>query len=56
VNRTLEEEQRVCSDGITLGHSSGKILVGATFRKSQLTEATVFRTARRLMDGTVYWK
>jgi 2-methylaconitate cis-trans-isomerase PrpF len=43
-------------DGITLGHSSGKIVVGAKFDEGSLAHATVFRTARRLMDGFVYWK
>lgn len=48
---------RVDPDGITLGHSSGKIMVGAQFDgRGALTEATVFRTSRRLMDGYVYWK
>jgi 2-methylaconitate cis-trans-isomerase PrpF len=42
-------------DGITLGHSSGKIMVGANFNhEGRLVDATVFRTARRLMDGFVY--
>lgn len=50
-------KSRVDSDGITLGHSSGKIMVGAKFdSQGTLTQATVFRTARRLMDGNVYWK
>ena len=49
--------ERVDPDGITLGHSSGKIMVGAKFDEhGSLTEATVFRTARRLMEGTIYWK
>jgi len=49
--------KRVDSAGITIGHSSGKIVVGAKFDKDgSLTHATVFRTARRLMDGMVYWK
>jgi 2-methylaconitate cis-trans-isomerase PrpF len=31
--------------------------VGAKFDEDgSLTHATVFRTARRLMDGFVYWK
>jgi len=48
---------RADSDGITIGHSSGKLLVGAVFDKEgNLTGATVFRTARRLFDGTVFWK
>jgi 2-methylaconitate cis-trans-isomerase PrpF len=49
--------KRVAQDGVTLGHPSGKIMVGAQFDdKGSLANATVFRTARRLMDGTVYWK
>ena len=49
--------QRADHSGISLGHSSGKILVGSTFDKDgKLTEAKVFRTARRIMDGLVYWK
>lgn len=48
---------RVDVEGITIGHSSGKIMVGAKFDESgTLSHATVFRTARRLMSGTVYWK
>jgi 2-methylaconitate cis-trans-isomerase PrpF len=48
---------RVEPDGITLGHSSGKLMVGAKFdAQGGLTQATVFRTARRLTDGHVYWK
>jgi 2-methylaconitate cis-trans-isomerase PrpF len=44
-------------DGVTIGHNSGKLLVGAQFdRKGEVTTATVFRTARRIMQGTVYWK
>jgi 2-methylaconitate cis-trans-isomerase PrpF len=47
----------VDADGITLGHNSGKLLVSASFDKDGIVEdATVFRTARRLMDGKVYWK
>lgn len=42
--------------GITLGHASGKITVTAKFdEKGMVTEATVFRTARRLFEGTLYW-
>lgn len=44
-------------DGVTLGHNSGKILVGSTFDdKGVIEEAIVFRTARRLMEGKVYYK
>ncbi|TVY89041.1 Mannan endo-1,6-alpha-mannosidase, partial [Lachnellula willkommii] len=43
--------ERVDPDGITLGHPSGKIMVGAKFdEKGHLLQADVFRTARRLMD------
>lgn len=49
--------QQTDIDGITLGHPSGKIMVGAKFDDNgSLAHATVFRTARRLMDGMVYWK
>ena len=49
--------ERVDSDGITLGHPSGKILVGSKYDdQGSLNCVTVFRTARRLMDGYVYWK
>lgn len=44
-------------DGVTLGHNSGKILVGSTFDdQGVIEEAIVFRTARRLMEGKVYYK
>ncbi|KAJ0110280.1 DUF453-domain-containing protein [Diaporthe amygdali] len=47
----------VDADGVTLGHNSGKILVGSTFdEKGVVEEAIVFRTARRLMEGKVYHK
>jgi 2-methylaconitate cis-trans-isomerase PrpF len=46
----------VNQDGITLGHPSGKMMVSAKFNeRGLLTEATVFRTARRLFEGTLYW-
>jgi 2-methylaconitate cis-trans-isomerase PrpF len=49
--------ERIDPTGIILGHSSGKIMVGAKFDdRGSLTYATVFRTARRLMDGYIYWK
>ncbi len=49
--------ERIDSDGITLGHSSGRIMVGSSYdEKGSLTSATVFRTARRIMDGFVYWR
>jgi 2-methylaconitate cis-trans-isomerase PrpF len=43
--------------GITIGHASGNLLVGADFdADGALTSATVFRTARRLFEGRIYWK
>ncbi|KAL4914956.1 PrpF protein [Aspergillus aurantiobrunneus] len=43
--------------GITIGHASGDILVGATFGvDGGLDFATVFRTARRLFEGKIFWK
>ncbi|KAF9890480.1 hypothetical protein FE257_005885 [Aspergillus nanangensis] len=43
--------------GITLGHASGTLMVGAEFTaEGRLSHATVFRTARRLMEGRVFWK
>ncbi|KAL2069173.1 hypothetical protein VTL71DRAFT_15511 [Oculimacula yallundae] len=55
--RNVKEGEKVDGDGITLGHSSGKILVGAEFDEDGgLVKATVFRTARRIMEGWVYWK
>lgn len=49
--------QRVESGLINIGHASGKIAVEANYdEKGHLTSTVVFRTARRLMDGQVYWK
>ncbi|OCT54955.1 3-methylitaconate isomerase [Cladophialophora carrionii] len=50
-------EHPVDSAGVTLGHSSGRLMVGAQYDEDgELRSATVFRTARRLMEGFVYWK
>jgi 2-methylaconitate cis-trans-isomerase PrpF len=47
----------VDSAGVTLGHASGRLMVGAQYDEDgELKSATVFRTARRLMEGVVYWK
>ena len=41
----------------TIGHPSGKVMVGAQFDDNGgLKAATVYRTARRLMEGKVFWK
>ncbi|KAJ6093117.1 PrpF protein [Penicillium sp. IBT 16267x] len=43
--------------GITIGHASGNLLVGASFDTAgALASATVFRTARRLFEGRIFWK
>ncbi|KAL4798376.1 PrpF protein [Aspergillus venezuelensis] len=53
----VTSEKKVDAAGITIGHASGSILVGATFgEKGGLEYATVFRTARRLFEGRVFWK
>lgn len=47
------------SDGaqVTIRHASGTLDVAAEFDEAGgLRASTVFRTARRLMDGNVYWK
>ncbi|KAJ5644881.1 PrpF protein [Penicillium longicatenatum] len=42
--------------GITIGHASGNLLVGAKFDTAgALASATVFRTARRLFEGRIFW-
>ncbi|PGH15183.1 hypothetical protein AJ79_02548 [Helicocarpus griseus UAMH5409] len=43
--------------GITIGHASGNLLVEAIFNKNgEVNAATVFRTARRLFEGRIFWK
>ncbi|KAH8703326.1 DUF453 domain protein [Talaromyces proteolyticus] len=42
---------------LVVGHPSGRLVVGAVYDAAgQLRSSTVFRTARRLMEGRVYWK
>ena len=44
-------------DGITLGHPSGTLLVTAEFgADGSVSKASVFRTARRIMEGQVFWR
>ncbi|KAJ4264200.1 hypothetical protein NW762_005394 [Fusarium torreyae] len=44
-------------EGLDICHASGRLRVDASFDEAgELTKATVFRTARRLMDGMIYWK
>ncbi len=44
-------------EGIDISHASGNLMVGAKFdSQGHLEFATVYRTARRLMEGRVFWK
>jgi 2-methylaconitate cis-trans-isomerase PrpF len=53
----VTSEKPVDPAGITIGHASGNILVGATLGDhGGLEYATVFRTARRLFEGRIFWK
>ncbi|KAJ5439932.1 uncharacterized protein N7458_010930 [Penicillium daleae] len=57
VNEVVRGKDPVDDAGITIGHASGNLLVGADFdADGVLTSATVFRTARRLFEGKIYWK
>lgn len=43
--------------GITIGHPSGKIVVNSEFNEhGDVQHATLFRTARKLFEGSVFWK
>lgn len=47
--------EKVSSDGFTIAHPSGTMLVGAKYDSDGAVEsARVFGTARRLMEGHVY--
>jgi 2-methylaconitate cis-trans-isomerase PrpF len=50
-------EQPVAKGMVTIAHPSGRIQVDADMDKetNQLSSASVFRTARRIMDGAVFW-
>ncbi|KAE8134675.1 PrpF protein [Aspergillus pseudotamarii] len=53
----VASKQPVDKAGISIGHASGNILVGADFdHNGALSAATVFRTARRLFEGRIFWK
>lgn len=50
-------EAGFAADEVVIGHPSGRLVVGAKYDKwGVLERATVFRTARRLMEGRVFWK
>ncbi|MCJ1441197.1 MAG: hypothetical protein MMC23_001683 [Stictis urceolatum] len=49
--------QRVDPAGIMIAHPSGRLMVSAAFdAHKHLSHATVFRTARKIMEGNVFWK
>lgn len=53
----VTNQNRVDGAGITIGHASGNLMVGANFEPDgTLASATVFRTARRLFEGRIFWK
>ncbi|KAJ5104034.1 hypothetical protein N7532_004563 [Penicillium argentinense] len=57
VAEVVADKKPVDDAGITIGHASGNLLVGASFdTNGALTSATVFRTARRLFEGRIFWK
>lgn len=57
VSDVVAGKDLIDDEGITIGHASGNLLVGADFEDTgRLASATVFRTARRLFEGKIYWK
>ncbi|PLB51459.1 DUF453-domain-containing protein [Aspergillus steynii IBT 23096] len=53
----VSNKDLVDSAGITINHASGNLLVGADIDETgRLKFATVFRTARRLFEGRIFWK
>ncbi|OQD76160.1 hypothetical protein PENDEC_c005G02883 [Penicillium decumbens] len=56
VAEVIAGKEPIDGAGITIGHAGGNLLVGANFDDGVLTSATVFRTARRLFEGRIFWK
>lgn len=57
VSQVVAGKDPIDDAGITIGHASGNLLVGARFEEDgSLSSATVFRTARRLFEGRIFWK
>lgn len=57
VAETVADKEPIDGAGITIGHASGNLLVGSNFEEDgTLASATVFRTARRLFEGRIFWK
>jgi 2-methylaconitate cis-trans-isomerase PrpF len=61
VMKNMLSHGRVVNDSLTIGHPSGTMVVSAKFINQAgsteivLDHVTVFRTARRIMDGEPYW-
>lgn len=56
VHKCLPADSRVKTE-IVVGHPSGRLVVGAQYdSQGKLRKSTVYRTARRLMEGRVFWK
>ncbi|PYI17452.1 DUF453-domain-containing protein [Aspergillus violaceofuscus CBS 115571] len=57
VSQVVKRGQTVDAAGLTIGHASGNLLVGAEFAEDgSLQSGRVFSTARRLFEGRVFWK
>ncbi|KAK2755531.1 hypothetical protein FQN54_006471 [Arachnomyces sp. PD_36] len=57
VQQCSSSSSRDKSHGFVIGHPSGKLVVEADVDgEHNVSRATVFRTARRLMEGKVFWK
>ena len=53
----LVRKEPVDKNGITISHPSGKVVVACDFdAEGNVKEASVIRTARKLMEGNVFWK
>jgi hypothetical protein len=44
------------SAALRVAHPSGVVTVGATIVNGRAVETVVYRTARRLMDGRIYFR
>ncbi|PYH93876.1 DUF453-domain-containing protein [Aspergillus ellipticus CBS 707.79] len=53
----VRDEEQAGESDLVVVHASGSLAVGARFdERGEVAFATVFRTARRLMEGRVFWK
>ncbi|KAF2200521.1 DUF453-domain-containing protein [Delitschia confertaspora ATCC 74209] len=56
LDQELDKLENFPEHALTIGHSSGTIQVNATMDgKGNAESATVYRTARRIFEGKVYW-